>query len=117
MRASPRRLRSTLFALVYLVLVVGGQVLEDGWREAATGDAVAHYHAPDDTRHDCPAPPHDHAHCPSCKLAGVQILAASAGAYLAFPADSRMRVDATGDRAPPAPAAHVLPPSRAPPLG
>lgn len=92
-------------------------MLEHAWSEPATAEAVAHYHAPDDAGHDCPAPPHDEAHCPSCKLSGVQLIAASAGALNVLPAESRIRKAAVGDRAPPAPPAFVLPPSRAPPLG
>jgi hypothetical protein len=114
---SIRRPLSALFALLYLLLAAGGEALQHGKNPAAAAYAESHLHAPGDSNHDCPPPPHDEDHCPACKLTGLRILLTEAS-------HGELAGDGTPRRPPPAghalaPAlrSHAPPNLRAPPLG
>ena len=114
---SIRRPISALFALLYLLLAAGGEVLEHAGSEPATAHTQAHYHAPGDSEHDCPPPPHDENHCPVCKLTGLRFLPTTSGPGELAHAWTSLQVPSAGDVFAPAVRSHAPPSSRAPPLG
>ncbi len=112
-----RRFPSVLFALLYLLLSAGGEVLQHAWAQAASGPPVAHLHATGDREHDCPPPAHDESHCPACKLGGLKFRAAGGSAgELAAPVRFA-RAAAPGGDLPPTLRSHAPPSLRGPPLG
>lgn len=106
-----------LFALLYLLLSAGGEVVQHAWAPPVAAPPVAHLHAPGDREHDCPPPAHDESHCPACKLAGLKLLpSASTSGELA--ATVRFApVVSRGGTLPPLIRSHAPPSLRAPPLG
>lgn len=112
-----RRPLSALFALLYLLLAAGGEALQHGGSDPATALAEAHVHAPGDSSHDCPPPPHDEAHCPACKLTGLGFIPGASGGGEPAHGWTTARAPFAGDQAAPALRSHAPPSSRAPPLG
>lgn len=112
-----RRPLSALFALLYLLLAAGGEVLQHGAGDSAAVHAASHYHAPGDSNHDCPPPPHDENHCPACKLTGLRFIPADAGGTELAGGWITTRTARAADDAAPALRSHASHNSRAPPLG
>jgi hypothetical protein len=114
---SIRRPLSALFALLYLLLAAGGEALQHAGGETAPAAAQAHLHAPGDSDHDCPPPPHDESHCPACKLAGLRCILTDSGPGELAADRIAPQVPRAGDDFAPALRSHAPPRSRAPPLG
>jgi len=114
---SIRRPLSVVFALLYLLLAAGGEVLQHGGSELATAQSESHYHGQGDGDHDCPPPPHDENHCPACKLTGLRLLLTESGTGELTHAWITARTPSAGDELAPALRSHAPPRSRAPPLG
>jgi hypothetical protein len=112
-----RRPLSALFALLYLLLAAGGEALQHGGGDAGPSFAEAHLHAPGDDGSDCPPPPHDEAHCPTCKLSGLRFLPTEAEPVVLADVWTRWRLPSASDETAPALRSHAPPSSRAPPLG
>lgn len=115
---SIRRPLSALFALLYLLLSAGGEALQHGGGgDGAAAYAESHYHAPGDSSHDCPPPPHDENHCPACKLAGLRVLLTVSGPGELAGDGTEPHVRRAGDDGAPTLRSHAPPSSRGPPLG
>lgn len=114
---SIRRPLSALFALLYLLLAAGGEALQHGGSDPAAAHAEAHFHAPGDSNHDCPPPPHDETHCPACKLTGLRFIPTASSLGEIAGAWTPVRAPSPGDAFAPALRSHTPPSSRAPPLG
>ncbi|HST62841.1 MAG TPA: hypothetical protein VLK84_29310 [Longimicrobium sp.] len=114
---SIRRPFSVFFTLLYLLLSAGGEALQHGGSDPATAYAESHLHAPGDSNHDCPPPPHDENHCPACKLSGLRVLPTESGVGALACASITRKAPGAGDEVTPARRTHALPASRAPPLG
>ncbi|MBB4637138.1 hypothetical protein [Longimicrobium terrae] len=113
-----RRPLSALFALLYLLLAAGGEVLQHGGSDPAPAPVprLAHLHAPGDSDHDCPPPPHDETHCPACKLTGLHFIPTVSGSGELAAACTTLRTPNPGNESAPAIRSHAQPGSRAPPL-
>lgn len=114
---SIRRPLSALFALLYLLLAAGGEVLQHGGSDSVAAYAEAHLHAPGDSGHDCPPPPHDENHCPACKLTGLRFVPTQSGSGDLAVAWTTVWAPSAADALAPALRSHAPPNSRAPPLG
>lgn len=114
---SIRRPVSALFALLYLLLAAGGEALQHGKNQGTAAYAESHLHAPGDSNHDCPPPPHDENHCPACKLTGLRILLTEAGHGELAGGWITLRPPSAGNELAPALRSHAPTQSRAPPLG
>ncbi|HEX6041856.1 hypothetical protein [Longimicrobium sp.] len=105
-----------LFALLYLLLSAGGEVLQHAWAQPVAGLLVAHLHAPGDREDDCPPPAHDESHCPACKLTGLKLLSGGSTPGELSATVLPARVAARGGDLPPTIRSHAPPSLRAPPL-